>query len=316
MGSPADVTPQTRYTPHAMTGSLTDRPVLVASDGSAGANAAARVAAAIAAKHGAVPQVVRAFDTSRTALPGPLTSMLAAADAMMDPRVHEPQRNVVRTELRALFGREMHWPVHIHAGTPAGVIAREAVETNAALIVMGMRRHGLFDRVVHDETTLNVMRAAPCPVLGVAPSLTVLPRSAIVGMDFSPAAWQAARLALDLLDPHGTLVLVHVTGVREEGGPPRPASAPYEIEAELDRVVADLAPPAGVTTTRLQFDGSALPSTAAALLAVAGEHLADLVAVGSRRARWLERTLAESVSTDLARDGRHTLLVVPPLHPA
>lgn len=312
MRSPADVSPATHYTPSASGDRLRGKPVLVAMDRSAGANAAARVAAAVAVRHGAVPQVVRAFDTSAVALPGPLTSMLAAADVMMGMEVHEPARNAVRAELRALFGREMHWPVHIHAGTPAGVIVREAVETNAALIVMGMRRHGLFDRVVHDETTLNVMRTASCPVLGVAPSLTVLPRTAVVGMDLTPAAYEAARLALELLDPHGALVLAHVTGLAS-GAEDGPGTMPaYEIETELGRVIADLAAPPGVTVTPLRFDGTSMPSTAAALLAVAGEHMADLVVVGSRREGWIDRMLSESVSTDLARDGRHSLLVMPP----
>lgn len=287
---------------------LEGQPLLVAMDHGAGANAAARVAAAIAAKQGAQPHVVRAFDTGGVGLPGPVTSMLAAADAVLGPEAHEPERNALRGELRALFGREMHWPVHIHPGTPAGVIVREATETGAALIVMGMRRHGMFDRMVHDETTLNVMRAATCPVLGVAPSLTVLPRCAVVGMDFRPSAIAAARLALDVLDPHGTLVLAYVEGITGDGGDRAAGTA----EQELDRVIADLAVPPGVSVTRIRFDGAELPSTASALLAVAGEHMADVVAVGSRREPWIERVLHESTSTDLARDGRHSLLVVPP----
>lgn len=297
----------------AMTASrrLEGRSILVAMDHGAGANAAARVAAAIAAKHGAHPHVVRAFDTGGAALPGPVTSMLAAADAVLGPEAHEPERRALRAELRTLFGREMHWPVNIHPGTPAHVIVREAGETDAALIVMGLRRHGLFDRVVRDETTLNVMRTASCPVLGVAPSLTVLPRCAVVGMDFSVPAMQAARLALDVLDPHGTLVLAYVKGATGGAGDAHVATA-GAAEPELERVIEDLAVPAGITVTRVPFEGAALPSTAAGLLSIAGEHLADLVAVGSRREPWIDRMIHESVSTDLARDGRHSLLVVPP----
>jgi hypothetical protein len=37
-----------------------------------------------------------------------------------------------------------------------------------------------------------------------------------------------------------------------------------------------------------------------------------VVAVGSRRHDWLDRALLGSVITELARDGRHSLLVVPP----
>lgn len=297
----------------AMTASrrLEGQAILVAMDHGAGANAAARVAAAIAAKHGAQPHVVRAFDTGGVGLPGPVASMMAAADAVLGPEVHEPERNALRGELRSLFGREMHWPVHIHPGTPAGVIVREAAETDAALIVLGLRRHGLFDRVVHDETTLNVMRGATCPVLGVAPSLTVLPRCAVVGMDFSVSAMEAARLALDVLDPHGTLVLAYVTGLADAGAE-RGGSGAIQAEEELDRIIQDLGVPAGVTVSRVRFDAAALPSTAAALLSVASEYQADVVAVGSRREPWIERVMHESVSTDLARDGRHSVLVVPP----
>jgi hypothetical protein len=45
---------------------------------------------------------------------------------------------------------------------------------------------------------------------------------------------------------------------------------------------------------------------------MADEHCADLIAVGCRRDAWLDRALHGGVVTDLARDGRHALPVMPP----
>jgi nucleotide-binding universal stress UspA family protein len=187
--------------------------------------------------------------------------------------------------------------------------------------VMGLRRHHRVDRVTHDETTLNVMRGASCPVLGVTTLLTARPRCAVVGVDFGAASTRAVRVALDVLDDGGTLVLAHVEPpgrdpdlARDDAGDTAGGDVVYAlgVEAAFDRLVTDLVVPADVTVTRVRVAGEAGRHVSEALFAVAEEHRADLIAVASRRHDWLDRALLGSVTTELAREGRHSLLVVPP----
>lgn len=310
--------------PHAAPGGrpaedgLRGRTVLLATDASPPATAAARVTRALAAQHGAVPRVIHAFDTGEVAVPFPLPSLLAAADALIGPGVHAPDAATVRTALGGTLGHAVDWPVDVGIGAPAAVIAHHAAESRAALVVMGLRRHGRVDRVLHDETTLNVMRLAPCPVLGVTPALAGLPRCVVVGMDFGAAALRAARAARDVLAPDGRLVLAFV----EAAGRDADAADDDEdtesivyalgVDAAFDRAVVEIGAPAGVTVDRTCLSHDDGRSIADALRAAADGCGADLIAVGRRRHDLLDRLLLGSVTTELARDGARSLLVVPP----
>ncbi len=306
-----------RHEPARAVGSdhLRGRPVLLATDGSAASRAAARVVDALARARGAVPHAVHAVDAAALPVPSPVPTLLAAADALIGPGVHEPDVRALRAGLAAVVGRTIDWPVHVALGAPAGVVARTAARIGAALVVMGIRRHGVLDRVTGDETTLHVMRDGACPVLGVTPALDGLPRCIVVGVDFSPASVRAAGVALDVLDPQGTLVLAYVEPVwLRPGVPDDGEDVVYAlgVQAGFDRLVTDLVAPAGVTVRRVLVEGGSGRGVADELRAVAAEHRADAIAVGSHRYDWLDRALLGSVTTELARDGRHALLVVPP----
>jgi nucleotide-binding universal stress UspA family protein len=181
---------------------------------------------------------------------------------------------------------------------------------------MGLRPHAVGDRLLGDETTLGVMRAGAAPVLGVVASAGRLPRRAVVGIDFGRAGARAARAALDVLDGEGTLVLAYAsysyppTGRAEEEGE-RVVTA-LGIEAACARAVAELAAPPGVSVETRVIEIGAGTTPADALLRLAAECGADLLAAGARRAGRLERLLLGSVTADLVRDGRRSVLVVPP----
>ena len=98
---------------------------------------------------------------------------------------------------------------------------KEARRVGAVLIIVGLRRHGRLDRAVHDETTLNVIRRASCPVLGVTEGTRDLPTHMLVAMDFSEASDIAARTAQSIAGEDPTLVFAYVATPRtlslEEG---------------------------------------------------------------------------------------------------
>jgi len=304
--------------PTTSSSSLRGRPILVATDGSAQATAAVRVAAALADARGARPEVLQVFDSRVFAPPSPLPGLIALTDDLLGEAPHEGQKRELRVAIDQLLGAPRDWPIHVRIGTPAGAIVREAERAGAALVVVGLRHHGTVDRVLRDETTLHVARAAHVPVLGVAPALDRLPHRVVVGVDFSRASVRAARAALSVIADGGTIVLAYarppldVTSEADEGPETIQAQgvpAAFErLRAELLASCAGQDAPAGVTIESVVLPGE--PATE--LRALAERSGADLIAVGSHRHETVERWLLGSVTTELVRDGRVSVLVVPP----
>jgi nucleotide-binding universal stress UspA family protein len=298
---------------------LEGRTLLLAVDASPAGDAAARVASALAAGRGAAPHAVRALELSPYAVPAPLPAAIRIADELLGEEIHAEDAAEVRAELRRVLGREPEWPVHVGVGTPARLVLREAARLNAGLVVMGLRRHNVVDRALGDETTLQVMRAAHCPVLGVTPELSGLPRRALVGIDFGRASVRAARAAIDILPPGATLVLAYVEPASPpEAGPGTEGERVVHalgIAAAFQHLIADLGPAPGIVFERAVVEVAPGQGIARRLLAFAESARADLIAVGSQQHERLERWLLGSVTTELARAGQHSLLVVPPHRP-
>lgn len=317
----SETTPEARARNAELTGAasqrthpldLAGRAVLLATDGSPGAIAGSHVALALATTYHAVVHVVSVIDTSRAPIPPPLTQALAIGDTIVDSAVHAQQEQEVRGALSAATGQAIEWPVRIRLGTPASAIAREARRIGAVLVIVGLRRHSRIDRTVNDETALNVMRNARCPVLGVVPGTTALPVRVLAAMDFSETSLLAARAARAVVGDGAVLVLAYVL--------PLTAFLPDDGE----RVIHDLGVQAGFARTArelgeqgINFDHvvlhHALPRpTAEILLEYADGAKSDLIAAGSARHGRLDRWMMGSVSTDLVRDGRRSVLIVPP----
>ena len=189
---------------------LGGRVVLLATDGSPCAVAAARVTHALSRKHRASVHVVSVIDTRSAPIPPPVDLALAIGDAIGGRELHREQEQSVRSELSGALGEPIDWPVRIMLGTPATTIAREAQQRDAALIVLGLRRHGRLDRAVNDETTLNVMRASTCPVLGVVAESDDLPRRILAAVDFSAGSLLALGAGRAVAGEGATLVLAYV----------------------------------------------------------------------------------------------------------
>src|SRR6185369_15969361 len=107
------------------------------------------------------------------------------------------------------LGGPIDWPVRIMLGTPSTAIVQEAHHVGAVLIVVGLRRHGRLDRAVHDETALNIMRTATCPVLGVVAEQSELPQRMLAALDFSEGSLVALRAGRAVSAPKATLVLAY-----------------------------------------------------------------------------------------------------------
>ncbi len=291
---------------------LAGRAVLLATDGSPGAVAAARVAYALAEKQHARVHVVSVVDTRSAPIPPPLDTAIALGDTVGGSEIHKEQEAAVRDELSGATGASIDWPVRIMLGTPATSIVKEAHHLGAVLIILGLRRHGRLDRVVNDETTLNVMRNATCPVLGVVAEMSDLPGRVLAAMDFSDGSLIAVRSAMAVVGDDAKLVLAYVrpmSGFLVDEGEARIHD--MGVQAGFAKLTAELG------QDNLAFDHVVLhhapgESIACALLEYADEIGGDLITAGSVRHSRLDRWMVGSVSTELVRDGGRSVLIVPP----
>jgi nucleotide-binding universal stress UspA family protein len=291
--------------------------VLLAVDRTSASDSAARVALDLAERRGARVHVLTVVDTHSTPMPASLGRAIAVADEAYGATVHEEQKRELRIALSTTLDRQIDWPVEVKLGTPSRVIVEEARRIGASLVVLGLRRHHAVERALHDETALNVMRAAPCPVLGVTPGTTSLPRRIVVGVDFSAASLAAARAARAHRVDGGTLVLVYSAPPADRFLPDDGERVIHElgVSAAFDSFSRELAAP-GVTIERASLPHRPGQSVCQLLMDHADEAPADMIALGSVRQGRVERWILGSVTTDVARDGSYSLLVVPPAESA
>lgn len=286
---------------------LAGRVILLATDNSPGAIAAARIAMALAAKHSAAVRVLNVIDTRAT----PFLPTQSALAIEHDEQKQE-QVNAIRASLCALLDAFVDWPVRVAVGTPAAEIVRDAESADAALIIVGLHRHGLMDRALNNETALQVMRNASCPVLGVVPEMAELPVHALAAIDFSTMSLIAARSARAILGQEGVLELAHVPQLA------------VLLADEGEKVIQRLGIREAFRLAMRELGGEHLtidhvvlpPNTggtpAQALLDYAENTRCDLIAAGSAHHGRIERWMEGSVSTELVRDGRRSVLIVPP----
>ena len=294
---------------------LRHRPIVVAVTGDADGAAPVRVASALEQRFGTAVSAVQVLDVSD--LPNPLPTAFTFARELIGDAPYAEDARRRRQQFSDWLGRPNEWSVHIAVGSAPYQILGYAERQDAALIVMGLRHHGVVDRVLRDEATLTVARRAHGAVLAVVPGLRGLPRRSIVGVDFGPASIRAARAALDVLArptpadvPVLRLVYVDKSGVDEahEDTAGEALIKHLGVDAAFERLVRELCVPPAVRVECVTRHGP----VATELLACAEESRADLIAIGSLRHERLERWLLGSVTTEIVRDGRCSVLVIPP----
>lgn len=199
--------------------------------------------------------------------------------------------------------------LEIRCGDPAAAIAKLAHKTGATLVVCGLGKHRIADRVFGDETALRLMRLADVPVFAVAEGMSHAPQRIVVACDFSETSLRAARLSIELASSNATLYLAHVaprdSGQYEGSG----WAAAYKQDATegLAKTLEQLRPPAGMLVHSVVLQGDA----ATELLALAGSVKADLIATGSHGHPFVARMLIGSVATRIIRMSTRSVLIVP-----
>lgn len=280
-------------------------PLLIATDGGASTAAVVRIASAIANRRGGVVDAL----VVEPPFPAPVTGV-HFNDTLLEQESIPPGTRLgrVRDQLReGLRGKQ--WGLHVEFGRAGPTIARAASESGARLIVLGLGREHSLPRLFGETTAERVLRHASVPVLAVSPEARALPHTAVAAIDFSPASIRAALATRDLLEPPATLCLVHVRKVDDQ-----PASdvegwgEVYDagVSIQLERLGEQLALP-GVSVQGRIDNGS----VARAMLQIAREMGADLIACGSHGAHVLDRWILGSVAARLLRASSCSVLVAP-----
>lgn len=287
--------------------------LVLPSDGSVSADGAVALVAAQCRQGPCHLEVLAVFEPAPMPVPS-VDPSLAAMTTMASDEVLRAEffERVDRQVARAFAGLPSV-TVQRAEGSPVRVIVDAAHRAQADLIITGLRVHTLLDRLVGEETALRVTRATDKPVFAVAPTLTNLPRHAVVGIDFSRASLRAAHAAAGILVDGGALTLLHArpsldaSAAAEDG-----LDVPYArgVTAALDglRTAITLAHP-NITVQVERRDGE--PAEAVLNFAIAAN--ADFVAVGRHRRNAISHAILGSVATTLLRKAQVSVLVLPPM---
>lgn len=311
------VTAPERVTPSVVTGPRANParrgPILLAIHGSEPTSAATTVARRLAELNELELKVVTVFESAHAWTGAPELSALAPMPAAAFPF---PQAQALARRLEDTLGETMRWSLDVRYGSPAREINRAAREVDATLIVVDAAPRRGIRHVVAGARALQIVGHSSCPVLSVAPSSAILPRTILVAVDFSPASVRAAQAAL-LFAGSGTRVLVaHVAlpihlphVVRDDAG----AVFGGDIPALLTGLVAELDPivPAGVAVETRAIDGAVVSG----ILALAESEQVELIAAGTHGPGPVERFFVGSVASGLFHRASCTVLISPPPGP-
>lgn len=284
--------------------------LLIALDGAnARANAPIDTAAAFMKLHRAKAEAVSVVDPMAAAWLTVGVPVAVAGEGVL--RAEQRRRRLeLRRYLADRTGARRPWPVRVALGTPANAILDAA--RGADLVIMGLRRERLIERIIHDATTSHVVRESDVPVLAVTPDLSGMPRTVVIAVDFSPESNAAARFACTLFTGCARLVLVHIESdfdaaianldettkmVRENGW----ADA-------FQRLLSTLRVPAGAKVETTVLRGT-VPGT---LIEFAKRRGADVLVVARQRHDVAERVLVGTVTAGLVRRAPCSLLITPP----
>ncbi len=288
---------------------FTIRSILVGTDLSHRSDTPLRAAAAIAELTGAELHVIHAFELER--LPSDQVSEADTFPGRVETARHllDEQLRRVIPDSQAIASRE----VEIFA--PHKAILVRAREVVADVIVLG--RHGdrrLADRIL-GTTADHVVRAAGVPCLVVPERFRLPLHRVVLPIDPGAPAPVVVRLATAWASGLGAgngshaetelHLLAILAGAAGVTGPVHEGGA----ESVLKSCQESVSVPENVSMRRMMRSA---PSPADGILAYAAEIEADLIAMGTRAPRAVERTIIGSVASEVARGAPAPVLLIPP----
>lgn len=218
----------------------------------------------------------------------------------------EERTTELRLELREVFLEDLLptvvtppvWTRVAKIGDPSDILANEAHDIRAGMIVIGAGRHGTVERILSRPTALRVIQKTDLPIV-VVPRGSSPPTTVVVGVDFSPASMFSCQVATAMLCGSGTLHLVHVQPLLPLPGEVWSVDlSKWELDGTMERMAAYEPDPSqypGIRVERASLTGD----IATTLEHYATSVNADLIAVGSHGYNLAQRAMLGSVSAAL-----------------
>ena len=281
--------------------------VLLAQDGSAGADLAAGLVAALTWPRDSIVRLVGVLEADLPPFPdrridgdpAPVDPGLGL-DAMLEAAALPLERQDVKIERKVLRGR------------PATAIAEEAAAFEADLIITGTRGRRFISSLLVGSVASEVVDRAPCPVL-VARAATI--RRVLLATDGSPASSAATEVLARWPIFREARVRVLSVATTAPWNAPRNASlrGTDEVDVPEDAEHREIA---GSAASRLIDAGvNAVAEVragdpATSIVDIARSQSVDLIVVGSRGRTGLKRTLLGSVARAVLYSADASVLIV------
>ena len=207
------------------------------------------------------------------------------------------QAALIDRQLHRLFGEAPDVWIETQCGEPPAVITAFAETHRTPLLITGIGRPRVLERLLGDESTLRLMRLAKTPVFAVASESAVPARRVLIAMDFAPSSIRAARLGLAIAAPQADVLVAHVCAT----------AAPIPPDERLHRLRDTLQTGfcGRITARVLRGD----PATE--LVALANAWRADVIAIGLGRHAHIERAGIGAIATRVVRCASCSVIAVP-----
>jgi nucleotide-binding universal stress UspA family protein len=280
--------------------------VLIAHDGSPGADVGVALTASLPLPAGSVIRLIAAIEGDLAPLSASEPTSDPPAPAMVDLRVP------LEAAARRLQRPGVTIDHVVRRGDPSMVIAAEAETLRADLVVVGSRGLGRIRTLLVGSVAAAVVDTSPCPVL-----VARIPRMSkvLLATDGSvPSAVATDRLAQwSIFEDVPILVLSVATSVPQYGDPPSGSGMQEIVQTARQQKVVDAAAVPLLEAGRRVIPRVRTGDAAAQIVSYGHGQSVDLIVVGSRGRTGLTRTLLGSVARGVLASARTSVLIVRPM---
>ena len=292
--------------------------ILLAYDGSAGAEQSLRLADSIDWPADSTLRIAAVIEPTLVFVGAPMASGLDIPPPEVDAEITAYQQEQVTKAAQSLRSADRMVEGIVLRGRPATVLVDEATRFGADLVMGGSRGHGTITRLLVGSVSAEVVDRAPCPVLV---SRTQSIKSVVFATDGSDPSG-AAETVLSTW-PMFEHLPIHVVSVADVVQPWHTGIAPTMYRQVIDAHARDLAEAkaehtriAEETTARLRARGRQAEAAmrtgdaAAEIITATAEVAADIVVIGSRGRTGIARAVLGSVARNVLHGSTASVLVV------
>ena len=283
-------------------------PLFVATDGTSSADPAFIAARLLAHRSGADVNVVTVLERPTVFVPAPYPIALPLD---FDEIGAERLRDLAREQMRRLIGEDPGWSIETRFGHAAQTIHRLVRERKAQLLITGVSRHRMIDRMLGEETTADIAQITETPLLAVVAGMTRLPRTVLVAIDLDSPPIPDSEMLRTLLSEVTTMYFVNAKPRGDEL--PGPETDRWEssygeaVREAYERVKSSIELAPGVFRQLVSLTGN----PAKEIVSFAAYAKVDLIVLGQRRRWMLQRRLGGGLPRRILRATTCSVLVLP-----